>query len=197
MLSCVQFFVTLWTVAHQAPLSMDSLGKNTEVGCHALLQGIFPAQRSNSSVSCLLHWQASSWKHLDECHQKEAPIYRHSLLRLTVFKKDNNNIQFSSVTPHVQLFVTPWTVARQASLSITNSWSLLKLMSTESVMPSNHLILCCPLLLLPSIFLSIRVFSSESVLRIRWPEYWSFSFSISPANAYSGLITLAMINLIS
>ena len=85
--------------------------------------------------------------------------------------------------------VTPWTAAHQASLSITNSQSLLKLMSIESVMPSNHLILCCPLLLLPSIFPSIRVFSDESVLHIRWPRYWSFSFSISPSHEYSGLIS--------
>ena len=89
----------------------------------------------------------------------------------------------------VQLFATPWTAARQASLSITNSWSLLKLMSTESVMPSNHLILCHPLLLPPSIFLSIRVFSNESLLHIRWPKYWSFSFTISPSNEYLGLIS--------
>ena len=87
---------------------------------------------------------------------------------------------------HVQLFPTPWTVARQASLSITNSRSLLKLI--ESVMPSNHLILCCPFLLLPSIFLSIRVFSNESALHIMWPKYWSFS--ISPSSEYSGLISL-------
>ena len=89
----------------------------------------------------------------------------------------------------VQLFANPWTAAHQASLSITNSWSLLKLMSIELVMPFNHLILCHPLLLLPSIFPGIRVFSNESVLRIRWPEYWSFSFSISPSNEHSGLIT--------
>ena len=88
---------------------------------------------------------------------------------------------------HIQLFATLWTAAHQAFLSITNSWSLLKLMSNESVMPSNHLILCCPLLLMPSIFPSIRVFSNESVLCIRWPKYWSFSFSISPSNEYSGL----------
>ena len=93
---------------------------------------------------------------------------------------------------HVWLFMTPWTAARQPSLSITNSQSLLKLMSTESVMPSSHLILCHPLLLPPSIFPSIRVFSSESVLRIRWPKYWSFSFSISPSNEYSGLISFRM-----
>ena len=91
----------------------------------------------------------------------------------------------------VQLFVTPRTAARQASLSITNSWSLLKLMSIASVMPSNHLILCCHLLL-PSIFPSIRVFSKESVLHIRWPKYWSFSFSISRSNEDSGLISFRM-----
>ena len=103
-------------------------------------------------------------------------------------------IQFSSVQllRYVQLFVTPWTAACQASLSITNSWSLLKLMFIELVMPSNHLLLCCPLLLLPSIFPSIRVFSNESVLHIRWPKYWSFSFSISPSNEYSGLISFRM-----
>ena len=84
---------------------------------------------------------------------------------------------------------TSWTAACQASLSFTNSWSQLKLMSIESVMPSNHLILCCPLLLPPSVFLSIRVFSNESALHIRWPKYWSFSFSISPSNEYSGLIS--------
>ena len=90
---------------------------------------------------------------------------------------------------HVQLFATPWTAACQASLSNTNSWILLKLMSMKSVMPSNHLILCHPLLLLPSIFPSIRVFSNESVLHITWPKYWSFSFSIIPSNKYSGLIS--------
>ena len=89
----------------------------------------------------------------------------------------------------VQLFVTPWTVARQASLSITNSRSLLKLMSIELVISSNHLILCRPFLLSASIFPSIRVFSDESVLHIRWSKYWSFSFSISPSNEYSGLIS--------
>ena len=87
---------------------------------------------------------------------------------------------------------TSWTAAHQASLSITNSQSLLKLMSMELVMPSNHLILCCPLFLPPSIFPSIRVFSIESVLHIRWPKYWSFSFSISPSNEYSGLISFRM-----
>ena len=104
------------------------------------------------------------------------------------FKK-NYKIIISSVQSfsHVQLFVTPWTAAHQASLSITNSQRLLRLMSIELVMPSNHLILCPLLLLLPSIFPGIRVFSNESVLRIRWPKYWSFS--ISPSSEYSGLIS--------
>ena len=101
---------------------------------------------------------------------------------------------FSSVQvlSHVRLFVTPWTAARQASLSITNSRSSPKLMSIESVMPSNHLILCRPLLFPPSVFPSIRVFSNESVLRIRWPEYWSFSFNVSPSNEHPGLISFSM-----
>ena len=102
--------------------------------------------------------------------------------------------QFSSVQSlsHVQLFVTPWSAAFQASLSITNSRSLLKFMSIESVMPSSHLILGHPLLLLPSVFPSIGVFSNESALHIRWPKHWSFSFSISPSNEHSGLISFGM-----
>ena len=92
----------------------------------------------------------------------------------------------------VSLFATPWTAAHQASLSIINSWSLLKLMSIELVMPSNHLILCRPILILPLIFPSIRVLSHESALCIRWPEYWSFSFSISPSNEYSGWTSFRM-----
>ena len=104
------------------------------------------------------------------------------------------SVQFSSVQSLscVPLFATPWTAAHQASLSITNFQSSLKLISTELVMPSNHLILCCPLLLPPSIFPSIRVFSNESVFCIRWPKYWSFSFNISPSNEYSGLISFRM-----
>ena len=102
--------------------------------------------------------------------------------------------QFNSVQSLscVQLFVTPWTAVWQVSLSITNSWSLLKLMSIKSVMPSNHLILCHPLLFLPSSFPSISVFSNELVLSIRWPNYWSLSFSISPSNEYSELISFRM-----
>ena len=102
-----------------------------------------------------------------------------------------SSVQSSSLSP-VQLFATPWIAARQASLSITNSRSLLKLMPIESAMPSSHLILCCPLLLLPPIPPSIRVFSNESTLCIRWPKYWSFSFSISPSNEHTGLISFRM-----
>ena len=114
------------------------------------------------------------------------------------WSQDNCNTISQSVSQSVQLlsrvwlFATPWTAACHTSLSITNSQSLLKLMCIESVLPSNHLILCRPLLLLPSIFPSIKVFSEESALRIRWPKYWSFSFSISPSKAYSGLISFRM-----
>ena len=116
------------------------------------------------------------------------------LLAVVTSGKGRRIDQFSSVQSlsHVQLFLTPWTAARQASLSITNSWSLLKLMSIESVMPTNHLILCHPFLFLPLVFPSIRVFSNESVLCIRRPKYWSFSFSISPSNEYSVLISFRM-----
>ena len=116
----------------------------------------------------------------DQIHNKVASM-----------KTTNTNYSFSSVQllSCVQLSATPWTAARQASLSITNSWSLPKLMPIESEMPSNHLILCRPLLLLPSIFPSIRVFSTESALHIRWPKYWSFSFNISPSNEHLGLIS--------
>ena len=105
-------------------------------------------------------------------------------------KRDEKKYRFCSVTHSCRLFATPWTAARQHSLSITNSWSLLKLISIVLVMPSNHLILCRPLLLPPSIFPSIRVFSGESVICVRWPKYWRFS--ISPSNEYSGLISFRM-----
>ena len=107
-------------------------------------------------------------------------IYDYRLVKLS------SSVQLLS---HIWLFVTPWTAACQASLSITNSWSLLTLTSIGSVMPFNHLILCCPLPLMPSIFPSIRVFSNESALWIRWPNYWSFIFSVSPSNEYSGLVS--------
>ena len=113
---------------------------------------------------------------------------KEEVIRSTQQKQNGSSVQFS----RVQLFGTSWTAARRASLSITNSQNLLKLMSIESVMPSNHLILCRPFLLLPSIFLSIRIFLNESVLHIRQPKYWSFSFNISPSSEYSGLISFRM-----
>ena len=117
--------------------------------------------------------------------QVEEIFSRHVILLINTGFRHQSVQSLSSV----QLFVTPWTAAREASLSITNSWSLLKLMSIELVMPSNHLIFCLPLLLLLSIFLSIRSFPMSKFLHIRWPKYWSFSFSISPSNEYSGLIS--------
>ena len=118
-------------------------------------------------------------------------IFTFSPFLLLLSFKNTKVVSVSSVQlfSHVRLFATPWTAACQASLSITNSRSLLKLMSIESVMPSNHLILCCPLLLLTPGFPSIKVFSNESVLHIRWPKYWSFSFSLSLSNEYPGLIS--------
>ena len=127
------------------------------------------------------------------CQQSCVPFWSlQGRIHFFIFYRPSAFLQFSSVRSlsHVQVFVTPWTAARQAALSITSSWSLLRLMSTELVLPSNHLILCRPLLLLPSIFPSIRVFSSESVLCIRWPKYWSFS--ISPSNEHSGLVSFRM-----
>ena len=123
----------------------------------------------------------NDWNHIHMSFVTQTLLTRHMK---TFLESDTINIplQFSSVIQLCPTLVTPRTAARQASLSITNSWSSLKLMSIESVMPSSHLILCLPLLLLPSIFPSIRVFWNESVLRIRWPKYWSFSFSISPSN---------------
>ena len=115
-------------------------------------------------------------------YSRQRPLPQHHTLTLS-------SVQLLS---RVQLFVTPWTAARQASLSITNSWSLLRLMSIALAMSSNHLILCHPLLLPPPTFPSIRVFSNESVLQIRWPKYWSFSFNISASDEYSGLISFRM-----
>ena len=121
-----------------------------------------------------------------EPYQSVKYIYNYAILIfLFIF-------QWVQLLSSVWLFATPWTTARQVFLSFTNTWSLLKLISIESVMPSSHLILCHPFLLLPLIFPSIRVFSHESVLPIRWPKYWSFSFNISPSNEYSGLISLRM-----
>ena len=163
------------------------------MGCHSLLQGIFPTQASNLDL-----WHCRQI--LSQLSHKGSPfICYHSVTRQAPLSMELSRQEYwsgsvSSVQSlsHVQLFVTPWTAAHQASLSITNSQSLLKLMSIESVMPSNYLILCHPLLLPPSIFPSIRVFSNGSVLLIRWPKYWSFSFNISPSNEYSGLISFRM-----
>ena len=128
------------------------------------------------------------------CHFKKTIIilYIFNIKCVTIYINIVSSVQLLIC---VQLFVTPWTAARQASVFITNSLSfhISKIVSVESVMPSNHLILCCPLLLQPSIFPSIRVFFSELVLRIRWPKYWSFSFSISPSNEYSGLSSFRMV----
>ena len=112
-------------------------------------------------------------------------LLRRKRIRL-YFTVSSSSVQLLS---QVRLFATPWTTAHQASLSITKSWSLLKLVSIESVVPFNHPVFCIPLLFLPSIFPSIRVFSNESILHIRWPKYWSFIFGISPSNEYSGLIS--------
>ena len=126
-------------------------------------------------------------------------IYRHvlNLSLILAITQPPKGVLVVQTLGHVWLFETPWTAACQASLSFTISWSLLKLISFESVMPFNHLILCCPLFPLLSIFLNIRVFSNKSVLRIRWPKNWNFSFSISPCNEYSGLILLGLTSLIS
>ena len=116
------------------------------------------------------------------------------IIKSEVSQKEEQQYSISSIQSlsRVRLFGTPWTAARQASLSITNSWSLLKLMCIEPVLPSNHLILSCPLLLPPSILPSIRVFSNESALHIRWPKDWSFSFNINPSNEHLGLISFRM-----
>ena len=152
----------------------DSPSKNTGVGSHFLLQGIFPTQGLNPCFLSFLH-----------CGQ---------ILYPQSHQGSPSTSSFSSVQSlsGVRPFATPWIAALQASLSITNSWSLLIFMFIESVMPSNHLIFCCPLLPPPSIFPSFRVFSNESALHIRWPKYWSFSFNISPSKEYSGLISFRM-----
>ena len=178
------------------PRPWDSPGKNTGVGCHFLLQCRKVKSESEVAQSCptlsdpmnyslpgstvhgiflarVLEWGAIAFS---EGHNN----------RLLYFFEELSLVPFSCSV--VRLFATPWSGAHQASLSITNFWSPPKPMSIKSVMPSNHLILCRPLLLLPSIFPSIRVFSNESALRIRWPKYWSFSFSISPSSKHLGLI---------
>ena len=161
-------FATTWTVTHQAPLSMGFPGKNTGVGCY-LLPSLL-----NKALQTVWYGSHTFSAFCCCCYC--------------------SSVHFSSVQSlsRVRLFATPWIAARQASLSITNSRSSPKLMSIESVMPSSHLILCRPPLLLPPIPSSIRVFSNESALRMRWPKYWSFSFSISPSNEHPGLISFRM-----
>ena len=148
----------------------DAPGKNTGVSCHALLQGIFLTHGLNSGLLYLLHSQEGS-----------LPLAPPVVVVVVVV------VQSLSRVP---LFAIPWTAVHQTSLSFTISQSLLKLMSIESVISSSHLILCHSLLLPTSIFPSIRVFSNESALQIRWPKYWSFSLRIRPSNEYSGLISI-------
>ena len=162
-LSCVQLFVTLWTVFCQVPQSMGFPRQEYWNGLPFPSPGDLPDPGIKIKS---LTFPVLIGGFLTTSATWEAPV---------------NYISSVQLLSHVQLFATPWTATHQASLSITNSQSLLKLMSIKSVMPSNHLILCRPLLP-PSIFPSIKVFSDESVLRIRWPKYWSFSFSISPSN---------------
>ena len=152
---------------------MEFFSKNTRAGYHFLLQGIFQIQGSNPYLLCLLH-----------CRHIVYPLSHQGSLLIS-----SGSVQSLS---HVRLFETPWIAAHQASLSITNSRRPPKPMSIVSVMPSNHLILCRPLLLPPSIFPRIRVFSNESALHIRWPNYWSFSFKISPSNEHPGLFSFRM-----
>ena len=140
-----------------------------------------------------LHVFKTKIQHAMQYGQKNKLIKKNKIFTIWLFTEETCKtlISFSSVQSlsRVRLFATPWTTAR---LSITNSWSLLKLMTIESVMPSNHLIFCCPLLLTPSILPSIRAFSNESALHIRWPKYWCFSFSITPSNEHPGLISFRM-----
>ena len=143
-----------------------------------------------ASLSITNSWSLPKLMSIESVMPSNHLILCHPLLLLpSIFPSISQSVQLLS---RVQLFVTPWTAARQASLTITNSWSSLRLMSIESVIPSSHLILCCPLFLLPPIPPSIRVFSNESTLRMRWPKYWSFSFSITPSKEHPGLIAFRM-----
>ena len=158
-----------------------------------------PLEKEMSTHSNILVWEIPWTEETGRLQSVGSERVGHNLATkppLTTSAKSlySSLVQFSSVQSlsHVRLFATPWTSACQASLSITNCQSPPKPMSTESVMPSNHLIPCHPLLLLPSIFPSIRVFSNESALRIRWPKYWSFWFNISPSNEHPGLISFRM-----
>ena len=173
--SRIWLFAISGTLAHQALLSMEFSWPEYQSGLPCPPLGDLPDPGIEPMSPASPELQVDS---LPLSHQASLCTY----------------VQFSSVQPlsHVRLFATPWITAHQASLSITNSWNSPKLMFIESVMPSNHLILCHPLLLLPSIFPSIRVFSNGSVFCIRWPKYCSFSFSISPSNEHPGLISFRM-----
>ena len=179
--------VTPETAAHQAP---PSLGFSSGVGCHLLLQCMKVKSESEVAQSCptLYNPMDISLPRLLQPWDFPGKSTGVGCCCLLCYITSVFVVVVQSLGD-VQLFATPQTATHQASLSFTISQSLLKLMFIESVMPSNHLIFCFPLLLLPSIFPSIRVFSSESALHIRWPKYWSFSFSISPSNEYSGLVS--------
>ena len=178
-LSSVRLFATPWTAAYQAPPSMRFSRQSTGVGCHCLLHSdsLYPFYK--------ITWNYIGFTGIVQ--NKPSFFFKNlNLIRVTkslLSHKVIYSVQFNSVQmlSHVRLFANPWIAACQASLSITNSQSSLRLTSIESVMPSSHLILCCPLLFLPLISPSIRVFSNESTLRMRWPKYWSFSFSIIPS----------------
>ena len=177
--------------------------KNTGAGYHFLLHGIFLTHRSNPGLLCFLHcrWilyqlshQGSPDKNIAQGSTAglKTPLnYQEAHIQQFLYNSQSVSQSVQSLSC-VRLFATLWIAACQASLSTSNSWSLLKLVSIELAMPSNHLILCHPLLLLPPIPPSIRVFSNESTLCMRWPKYWSFSFSISPSNEYPGLISFRM-----
>ena len=180
-LSHVWLLVTPWTIASQAPLS-STISEFAQIHVHWANDVILPSHPlpnpSPFAFNVSQHQGLFQWV-----------ISSHQVAQVLELQHQLSSVQLLS---RVQLFATPRTSGHQASLSITNSWSLPKLMSIKSVMPSNHLILCHPLLLLPPIPPSIRIFSNESTLHIRWPKYWSFSFSISPSNEYSGQISFTI-----
>ena len=165
------FFFSLETVSFQSPCGL--------IICNKTFNIQNPQAGPKVILSCSYHCLSSPFHHLENFKILLGALHTYFELLLLLLT-------------HVRLFAAPWTAARQASLSFTIPWSLLKLMSIKLVMPSNHLVLCHPLLFLPSIFPSIRDFSKESALRIRWPKYWSFSFSVSPSNEHRGLISFRM-----
>ena len=167
------------------------------------INNVFEAYGSQTSLWIWITWaillKCTFWFTRSGTESETAFLTRFQVIWCYRSIAQTLNSKFRSVQSlsHVRLFVTPWTATCQASLSITNCWNLLKLMSIEMVLPSNHFILCHPLLLLPSLFPRIRVFSNQSLLCIRWPKYWSFSFNISPSDEYSGLFPLGWTGWIS